>query len=265
MSADIQEIIQITTTQLNQVFKEQDALTKKFDALRSSTKNDIQIIAKHLKSMEAKNSEKEEVISQDMQEMLETKINQTFEKLIGGVKLDIEAKIKEAFESSLDSLKGEIAEAHRKIQNFENNSQKEKDDLQILLDEKNQRLENLKNNLGQNTQKLESFEERLGKIENNEVENLKNFTQGQEEIIKNCEKQKEDLLEMIENIRKESNESNLRNLIQKEIEYFGFDNEIKQLKENLEENHKKFNYLENKNDERMMKLDENINKVQKKS
>ena len=112
-------------------------MTKKIDALRTSTKNDIQILAKHLKSMESKNSPKEEGISQEMEKLLDEKISQAFEKMI--VKIDIESRIKEMFEPRFEGLKSQVTEVQKKVETLEN-SQKNEEFLN-LLEDSNKRLE----------------------------------------------------------------------------------------------------------------------------
>lgn len=103
--------------------------------------------------MENKNSTNEEVISPEMQKLLDEKITQTFEKMIENVKTGLESRIKEAFESSFEGLKCQMTELQKRVEDVENNQKNE--DLQSSLEESNKRLEALEIKFEQNNQGIE--------------------------------------------------------------------------------------------------------------
>lgn len=72
---------------------------------------------------------------------------------------------------------------------------------------------------------------------------------------------------MIENMKNNFNESSLKSMMMKEIEAFGFDEEIKQLKQQIEESNKRFENQQTtsaqKTEEIMTRIEENIKQLAK--
>ena len=97
-------------------------------------------------------------------------------------------------------------------------------------------------------------DERLGLIERN-ASDLVKLNQSIEDVQKGSEKQRDEFLEMIENMKSQLDESSLKNMMIGEIEAFGFDEEIKQLKFQIEND--KVESVQ-KTEELRIKFDENI-------
>jgi len=133
---------------------------------------------------------------------------------------------------------------------------------------------------------LKIQDERLGLIENSQTSELVKLSQSIEDVqkeiqeisnskeneifllitIKDGEKQRDEFLEMIENMKNNLNESSLKSMMIKEIQSFGFDEEFKQLKQQIEENNKRFENEQitstQKTEEMMTRIDENFKQQQ---